>query len=121
MDLDLASLTLGNHYKIIATHSIKPTEPGGSFWQRESVPTLIKEDGPSKKNTAKPSHSRSALFSHSSNSSETNHDSALPWELEFRRRKEHSDNQQEIIRDLFEDETKEAQRAIDLVQNCRIC
>lgn len=95
--LDLSSLKLGNHYKIIATHSMEPTEPGSSCWQGENLHTLIEEDGPSKKNAPKPSRSRSTLFSHSSNSSETNHDSALPSELEFRRRKEHSDNQQEIV------------------------
>ncbi len=96
VDLDLSSLTLGNHYKIIATHTMKRAGFGSSFWQGEHLHTIIEENGPSKKNGAVPQRTLSASFFNASAPSETHHREALPSQLEFEHRKEHSESPQEI-------------------------
>ena len=97
VDLDVSSFKLGNHYKIIATHGMNRTGLGSSFWQGEDLHTVVEENGPSKKNAAMPPRTLPVSFFHSSNPSETHHDKALPSELEFTSRKEHSENPQEIV------------------------
>ena len=97
VDLDASSFKLGNHYKIIATHNMKRTGLGSSFCQGEGLHTVVEENGPSKKNAAMPARTLPVSFFHSSNPSETHHDKALPSELEFTSRTEHSENPQEIV------------------------
>ena len=97
VDLDVSSFKLGNHYKIIATHGMNRTGLGSSFWQGEDLHTVVEENGPSKKNAAMPPRTLPVSFFHSSNPSETHHDKALPSELEFTSRTEHSENPQEIV------------------------
>lgn len=97
LNLDVSSLKLGNHYKIIATHNTQRKSPGSSFWQGEGLHTIIEENGPSKKNGALPHRTLPTSFFNTHTPSETNPGEALASQLEFQNRKERTENPQEIV------------------------
>lgn len=96
IDLDLSSVQLGKHYKIIATHAMKRTTPGGAYWQGDDLDTKVEESGPSKKNIPLPPRAAaSSSFSDTSPAASLRPES-LPVQFEFEYRRKYSENPQEI-------------------------
>ena len=95
IDLDVSSLQLGKHYKIIASHTSERTAPGSSFWQGDSLQTTLEENGLCRKTATLPPQT-TTFASASSSAASRGHESLLPSQLELKLRKESSEHPDEI-------------------------
>jgi ankyrin repeat protein len=97
LDLDVSSLQLGKHYKMIVTHKMERTSPGSSYWEGDSLRVTLEENGPCRQTTALiRTPAQTTFFATPSSAASSSRDSLLPSKLAFKHRKENSSNPNEI-------------------------